>query len=825
MNEPLPETTTPGADSKEAEAPRPTFDSLPLSDEVRRALAEMAYVNPTPVQLAVWEPATRGKDAVVQARTGTGKTASFGLPIIDHILKRSVEAVQALVLTPTRELAVQVTAELDRIAKFKGTKTVAIYGGASMDRQIAALNQGAQLVVGTPGRVLDHIRRGTLKTSSIRLLVLDESDEMLSMGFERELNAILESLPAARQTLLFSATVPPDIERMAKTKLKEPEFVTLSGDHIGALEIQHFTYLIAQDKLGALIQIIESENPESAILFCNTKDQTESVAGALKSRGYDADWLNGDLPQGERESVMARTKQGQLRFLVATDVAARGIDVSHLTHVINFDFPFDAETYVHRTGRTGRAGRTGTAISLVLPQDIGSLYLLRLTYKIRPIERVVPSASELKTRAEADLVAMLAEALLPKGNHEDDRALARRLLTHDQVEGILAGLLREYLGARPNAQTEAADARRKTVRGATLRQPPREREAPRPREREIPTGLATTEGGALAGVHEPPHVATVAIAPSPHHPAPGVVAHLAPAFAAPSKPHEVAAPAAVPAASAPPPAPPTVTVTAAAEAVPAIAEPVRSGPPSPREDRGERRPLDARGGSERFGRDRDRDRDRDRFRSRDRERDPNAPAAPVAEGEAAPAERPRFTPAGAPPGAPLRSDRRDRRNDRDRPARKGPPGWQPSADEGDDEPLVAAKPRPIRSEQALVQDRIVAEPAPLAEAAAEPKSAGTSTNDDSEYAELFVGVGRRDGTRAQDILRVLLEEGGVDKDHIRRIRVRDRHAFVAIRKDQVDRVVSRLNGKPIAGKASVVVELARERSGLDDIPAEAPAGG
>ena len=443
MNEPLAEETPTPAAAERAEAPRPTFDLLPLSEEVRRALAEMEYVHPTPVQLAVWDPATRGNDAVVQARTGTGKTASFGLPIVDHIIKRTVEGVQALVLCPTRELAVQVAAEIDRIGRYKSLKSIAIYGGASMERQVAAIQQGAQLVVGTPGRVLDHIRRGTLRTSHIRLLVLDEADEMLSMGFERELTSILEKLPPSRQTLLFSATVPPDIDRIARSRLKSPEFVTLSGDAVGALEIQHYTYLVPGDKIGALVQIIDTENPESAIVFCNTKDQTEAVAGALQQRGYDADWLNGDLPQSERESVMSRTQKGQLRFLVATDVAARGIDISHLTHVINFDFPQDAETYVHRTGRTGRAGRTGTAVSLILPQDIGGLYLLRLTYKIRPIERVVPTATELKTRAEADLVTMLAEALLPRGTHEDDRALARRLLTHDQVEGILAGLDRK----------------------------------------------------------------------------------------------------------------------------------------------------------------------------------------------------------------------------------------------------------------------------------------------------------------------------------------------------------------------------------------------
>src|SRR5262245_20212692 len=242
MTEPRPTPAAPDPAPTAAAEPRPeegaslpTFDRLPLSPELRQTLDEMGYRHPTPVQLAVWEPATRGQDAVVQARTGTGKTAAFGLPIVDHIVRRSTAEVQVLVLCPTRELALQVSAEIERLGKRKAVAIVAVYGGAPMPRQIDAIAAGAHVVVGTPGRVLDHIRRGTRSTKNVRLLVLDESDEMLSMGFERELTAILDQLPASRQTLLFSATLPPDIERIAKNKLHSPEFVTLSGDHIGAL--------------------------------------------------------------------------------------------------------------------------------------------------------------------------------------------------------------------------------------------------------------------------------------------------------------------------------------------------------------------------------------------------------------------------------------------------------------------------------------------------------------------------------------------------------------------------------------------------------------
>jgi ATP-dependent RNA helicase DeaD len=441
-----------------------TFAALPLSADVRRAIDELGFVNPTPVQLAVFEPASRGKSLVVQARTGTGKTAAFGLPIIDTLVRKGVDGVQALVLTPTRELALQVARELSAIAQYRGTKVTAIYGGAPMGRQVEALASGTQIVVGTPGRVLDHLRRGTLDPSHVRIFVLDEADEMLSMGFAKELHAIVETLPKDRQGLFFSATIPPDIERMATAQMKDPEFVTLSSDSVGAQQVTHYVYFATTNKRNDVIKVIEVEDPESAVVFCNTKDETERLAAALQDRGYDADWLNGDLPQNDRERVMAKTREGKLRFLVATDVAARGIDISHLTHVINADFPESAEQYVHRTGRTGRAGRTGTAISIVGPKDIGSLYLLRLTYKIRPIEKRIPSATELKTRAEADVVTMFLEAFGRTTAHPDDLALARRLLTHENSESIIAGLLRAHLGAREASGEkpvqEAAEARR-----------------------------------------------------------------------------------------------------------------------------------------------------------------------------------------------------------------------------------------------------------------------------------------------------------------------------------------------------------------------------
>jgi len=465
----------------EAEAPV-TFDALPLSADLKKAAADAGYVHPTPVQLAVLEPAARGKNLVVQARTGTGKTAAFGLPILDTLVRKSLGEVQALILTPTRELALQVCAELTRLAKYKGIKAVPIYGGAPMGAQVEALKDGAQVVVGTPGRVLDHLRRGTLNPRSVRIFVLDEADEMLSMGFAKELNAIVETLPPERQGLYFSATIPPDIERLATAHLKDPEWIALSSDQVGALSIQHFTYVVTRDKRETLMRVLDVEDPESAIVFCNTKDETERLAEALQNRGYDAASLNGDMDQREREKVMSRTREGKLRFLVATDVAARGIDVSHVTHVMNFDFPETAEAYVHRTGRTGRAGRTGTAISLVGPKDLGNLYLLRLTYKIRPIERSLPSVGELRTREETDLVNVFLEAFAEEPSVED-LSLARRLLTHERAEAIVAGLLRGFLGAKPgDPRVEAGEARRAKNPPPVVTQRPAEAKPERPRE-------------------------------------------------------------------------------------------------------------------------------------------------------------------------------------------------------------------------------------------------------------------------------------------------------------------------------------------------------
>lgn len=430
----------------------PAFTTLQLREGLQRALDEAGYTHPTPVQHAVLPHVIEGRDVLVQSRTGSGKTAAFAIPLIERVI-RPEPGVQVLVLCPTRELALQVATEFERLGQYVDLKVAAIYGGAGMPAQVKAIEDGAQVIVGTPGRVLDHLRRRTLKPTGLRAFVLDEGDEMLSMGFAEELNAIIEQLPKQRQGIIVSATMPDSIQRIAQRHLKSPEFIALSSDSIAPDELTHLAYFSAAGpRVVDLVRVIELEKPEAAIVFCNTKAETEQVARGLKELGYLAEYLNGDLAQGDRERVLEGLREERVKFLVATDVAARGIDVPHLSHVIHFGFPEQPENYVHRSGRTGRAGRKGCAVSLVGPHDVGNLYFLRLTYGIRPIERNLPSERELVAqREEARLSAVFRVA--ERGVSEEARNLARRLLASDDPEGVVASLLARFFFEEANAPT------------------------------------------------------------------------------------------------------------------------------------------------------------------------------------------------------------------------------------------------------------------------------------------------------------------------------------------------------------------------------------
>jgi ATP-dependent RNA helicase DeaD len=386
------------------------FADLPLCDELRRGIAEKGYLRPTPVQSAAFKPLLAGKDLIVRSKTGTGKTAAFGIPLLERIPAGAGEP-RVLVLCPTRELAIQVADELSELGKYKGSKVVAIYGGASMSTQVAALRAGAEFIVGTPGRVYDHIRRGTLDLSHAQAAVLDEADEMLSMGFFEEVTRILDQVPKSRQTLLFSATVPPDIQQIIQKYLRDPETLLLSGDDYTVEGIQNVIYhtVDSYPKPRNLLYLVEIEEPDAAIVFCNTRDDTALIAAVLNRNGYDADLLNGDLPQKERERVMGKVKAGEVRFMVATDIAARGIDISDLTHVINYSLPEDPAVYLHRVGRTGRIGKKGTAISLVGGRELVTLTALEKRYGITFEERKLPTPEAARKLWTDRHVALLRE--------------------------------------------------------------------------------------------------------------------------------------------------------------------------------------------------------------------------------------------------------------------------------------------------------------------------------------------------------------------------------------------------------------------------------
>ncbi len=427
-----------------------TFEDLGVSEPVCRALAEMGFIEPMAVQKAVFPPMAAGRDLMVQSRTGSGKTAAFGIPMADRLVSAD-GPVQGLVLCPTRELALQVALECERIAAHKNLSVVPVYGGAPMGKQLEQLKAGAQIVAGTPGRVLDHLRRGTLKLNGLKVLILDEADEMLSMGFYEEISDIIQRCPTERQTVLFSATIPEEIERIGKRYMRTPEKIELSAGYIGVHEIHHVYYMVSgMGRARDLERVLEVERPDSAIIFCNTREDTASVADYLRKIGLDAEAISGDLTQKDRERVMGRMKAANLKYLVATDIAARGIDISDLSHVINYTFPESAEVYVHRTGRTGRAGKSGIAISLVSPRELGNFYMLKLTYKIKPEERQLPSGAETQAAREGVFVEKLREEMGPVAvGPSDERWLSvaqRRVVGAGWASSSVARMIEEQAG-------------------------------------------------------------------------------------------------------------------------------------------------------------------------------------------------------------------------------------------------------------------------------------------------------------------------------------------------------------------------------------------
>ena len=347
----------------------PTFADLGLDDKILKALRELGYERPSPIQAETIPALLAGHDVVGLAQTGTGKTAAFALPILERLTPRA-KHVQALVLAPTRELALQVAEAFETYATHLKVRLLPVYGGQGYGVQLSALARGVDVVVGTPGRVMDHLDRGTLDLTQLEYLVLDEADEMLNMGFAEDVEKILADTPADKQVALFSATMPHSIRKLAQTYLKDPVEISVKGKTATATNVTHrYTIVSYPQKLDALTRILEVENFDGMIVFVRTKNETETVAEKLRARGISAAAINGDLPQAARERTINQLKAAKLDVLVATDVAARGLDVDRISHVVNFDIPTDTESYVHRIGRTGRAGRSGAAISFITPRE------------------------------------------------------------------------------------------------------------------------------------------------------------------------------------------------------------------------------------------------------------------------------------------------------------------------------------------------------------------------------------------------------------------------------------------------------------------------
>lgn len=386
-----------------------TFKELGLSPEICQAVEDLGFETPTEVQeRAIPTILASQQDLIALAQTGTGKTGAFGMPVLQQVDAGSSN-VQVLVLSPTRELAIQIEKDLKAFAKHqKGIKTLAVYGGANISTQIRGLKNGAQVVIGTPGRMLDLIKRRKLDVTNVRSLILDEADEMLNMGFQDDLDAILHDTPKEKQTLLFSATMPNQISKMARKYMNNPEEIQVNARNSGALNVEHHFYMVnAKDRYDALKRIADVNPDVYGIIFCRTRRETSEVASKLSKEGYNADLLNGDLSQAQRDEVMNRFRNKELQLLVATDVAARGLDVDSLTHVINYNLPDDLEVYIHRSGRTGRAGNSGISVSIIHTREMNRIKALEKMSGKNFIKQDVPKGEEVCGVRMMDMVEKL----------------------------------------------------------------------------------------------------------------------------------------------------------------------------------------------------------------------------------------------------------------------------------------------------------------------------------------------------------------------------------------------------------------------------------
>lgn len=440
------------------------FSELNISESTLKSLERMGFEEATPIQAGTIPLAVEGRDIIGQAQTGTGKTVAFGVPLIEKVDPKD-PTIQALVIAPTRELAIQCSEEFHKIGYGKRSKILSVYGGQDISRQIRALKNKPQIIVGTPGRILDHIKRRTLKLENVKTLVLDEADEMLNMGFIEDINAILENVPSERQTLLFSATMPPAIRKIADTFMKEPESVKIKAKELTVDNIdQYFVKSQEREKFDILSRLLNVQKPELAIVFGRTKRRVDELSHALSIRGYIAEGIHGDLSQAKRLSVLRQFKENKIDVLVATDVAARGLDISGVTHVYNFDIPQDPESYVHRIGRTGRAGKSGVAVTFVTPREMSYLRIVEETTKKRMTPLKPPTADEALVGQQEVAVQQL-KAIVEKNHLSTYRAMAEELLQEADAIDLVAAALKSLTKEPDDTPVKISEERPLPMRG------------------------------------------------------------------------------------------------------------------------------------------------------------------------------------------------------------------------------------------------------------------------------------------------------------------------------------------------------------------------
>ncbi|MGB4595580.1 MAG: DEAD/DEAH box helicase, partial [Anaerolineaceae bacterium] len=403
------------------------FDQFGLRPELIQAVTALGYQEPTPIQTGILPLMLSGRDVMGQAQTGTGKTAAFALPILNKLTTKN-RLPQALVIVPTRELALQAHDMIRALGQYSEPRVLAVYGGTSYSPQLNELRMGVDVVVGTPGRLLDLIKREKLHLEEVQTVVLDEADEMLSMGFIEDVESILAATPKERQTTLFSATLPSRVRQLAEKYLRNPQTISIAADQVTVAAIEQRYYLVNEhDKLAVLTRLFEMETITSALIFARTRVRTADLVNELNMRGFPSEALSGDISQDARERTMARFRAGQVKVLVATDVAARGLDVEGISHVFNFDLPDDAEVFVHRIGRTGRAGRTGVAISLARPSEKRTIRDIERFTKQTMTEAQIPTAEDIHNKRADDLMEKI-ELWLRRQRGKEERALVESLV-------------------------------------------------------------------------------------------------------------------------------------------------------------------------------------------------------------------------------------------------------------------------------------------------------------------------------------------------------------------------------------------------------------